>query len=277
MENNDTAPAISNKVEEKLKATGVISSSDLAQFQTQVAEEEAAAGPSLDESLLTETVIQLDPPADKITPQVTPVDMSSGFLMTVLLGTATLPTIFEGAIKAARECGAHVLTSPEELKITPGDKLSFVDSLVDDTRWTTQINLFGGRLRVKLRSRTSEESAAIMAELNRRHDRGEFNSMLDYGAALRGALLYFQIASINDIDYPAHDAEKDPLRSSVSWVGAKAEILTPTWAGRASSMLKGNEGRERAIFQALLVMEYKYWELTKQAESRSFWNPVEPT
>lgn len=160
------------------------------------------------------------------------------------------------------------LMDMDEAEISVLDKEEFMDCLVDDRRFTRYFDMLGGRITGKFRSRTTEESMAILAELARRQRNSGVIVSMEHSAFLRHACLAFQLIEYQGAEYriPA-----GPLRAQYD--AEKDELTPPAWLKLVDRYANMDEGLEQALYSKLREFERVYWTLVKHANNQDFWNP----
>jgi hypothetical protein len=162
----------------------------------------------------------------------------------------------------------------EDIEITESDKAEFINCLIDNKRFTRQFVLFGGKITGVIRSRTSDESRALIYEAQRRAQIGEILSDSDYAAVFRRAAMRFQIQQINGTEYPE---AKGPLLAQANFKSFMLEDKkadAPAWYQEAEDAYSNMQtGIEAAIFAEVMKFEYKYWTMVENSDNQDFWNP----
>lgn len=160
----------------------------------------------------------------------------------------------------------------EDVEVAEADKERFLDCLVDGKRFTKEYNLFNNRLRVTFRTRTTEETAALLGELTRKARAMDDLTSVEYSANLRHATMVFQVAELDDVEMPVPSG---PLKATFS--DKLARVEPPEWWKRLEFYATMSEGKEQAIYNALLSFEKTYWTMVRKAQDQNFWNPEDST
>jgi hypothetical protein len=160
-----------------------------------------------------------------------------------------------------------------EIEITDSDKEEFLDCLIDNRRFTRDFVLFGGKITGVIRSRTSDESRALIYEAQRRAQIGEILSDSDYAAVFRRCTMRFQIQQLNSTEFPE---PKAPLLAQANFKDFMLEdaVDAPEWYNEAEKAFSTMQtGVEAAIFAEIMKFEYKYWTMVENSDNQDFWNP----
>lgn len=160
------------------------------------------------------------------------------------------------------------LMDMEPAEITRADKEAFMDCLVDDSRFERSFSLFGGRVKGVFRSRTTAESLAIISEVNRAYSVVKNAMTTEFAATLRHANLAMQVAELDGVVYPIFE---EPLKSQYDV--DTDDVTEPKWWKLVNKYNNMPEGKEQALYTALLEFERVYWTMVKHAGDQNFWNP----
>lgn len=195
------------------------------------------------------------------------------------------PSFFEGVDSASKDAavnkdallklGQESKDSPNELLAMPNkgdvvisdaDKAAFLDSIVSGSRFESTTYLFGGRLKLKLRSRSLEETEAILSFLHRTGVKGELVTKADVSNAALTALLVAQVKELGDVSF-------DEMRRPLKYVETADGVKDPGWVKDLKIWNKKPEALCSAIGAALVDFEAKYWKMVDEAKNENFWNP----
>ena len=158
-------------------------------------------------------------------------------------------------------------TDVGDVKISVKDKVDFIESVVNNTRFTKDYSLFGGRMSLTVRSMTADETTAISTWLAKE---GTKDSAGLVSGRYRKYLLSAQIARINGVDNPPLD---QPLFETV---GKDGKTVAPGWIDRCDAW----DGYGSGVFQAILNCARNFDELYSalcgKAEDANFWSPDTP-
>lgn len=154
------------------------------------------------------------------------------------------------------------------LVITSRDKLAFLDSVVNNTRFTKDYSIFGGKVRFTVRSLTAEEVQALYAWILKM---GTSDPTGQIAGRYRKHALAAQIAKFND-------TEMLPLCAPLfTVIGKDGKIeKEPGWVDQGSFWDDKPSGVLQAIFSCLKDFDDIYATLCTKAEDTNFWNPDTP-
>lgn len=174
----------------------------------------------------------------------------------------------ETRIESFAASGRGMITGADAPKvdITTADKDAFVSAVVSGGRFVSRTRLFNGKVDVVFRSRSLEETEAILAYMQRNGISGKFTTKADVQDASLLALLVASVESINGVSYPEMRA---PLRYTETLDGVK----DPAWVEDLEIWRKKPDALLAALGDALVEFEAKYWAMTKAAKDENFWNP----
>jgi len=247
------------------KETQIFDASSLMEMQGKKIEEAEAPPEPVVEALDEETTFE---PTVKT-------DIVSALSLTTKL-KASSPSMYHILLKAAEDIGAHTVSTPQEITLTPEDKHTFLNSFLDNKTWVAECSAMGGRLRMSFRSRTVAQTSAIHAEVMRRYREGELEPGLSYNTTMLSCFLYFQLVSLNDMRYEQPPSKEEDLFAVNSYNEATSryEATPPTWYDKARALTKDMpDGKLRVIMNQLTIFETKYWELIMNIDTPDFWNP----
>lgn len=155
--------------------------------------------------------------------------------------------------------------SKEDLEITPKEKQDFLDALVTNGRWVQDCTIFGGKLRIKLRSRTREETNALYAYVRHTLATGDASlSVLQGDMAF--ILLVTHVAEINGTKYPE-------MKAPLTYTEEAGAEIEPGWLADLETWKKKPIALTDALINRIQLFEYKYWTMVYEASNASFWNP----
>lgn len=264
-----TPPDLAKTLNEKLAKAGQISSADLGDFTPPEATAAAAAKDAVP------TAVEKDTPA--------PV---SG------LAAGELPAQAENASKdvdaEAKSLSTQTMANSEGalalpvITITAADKAAFMDALIGLAPLELDFTRFTGNLRVRVRSRTYQQSDAIFQEarnylyVNKVHPHAVQATLW---RVIRCGLFFFQVVSLEtarkSAAYPAYEGA---LQSSSTLKNGVLEIVLPPWVDLA---LKAWGDVPVAVTNAVLnsIVEFdkKYFTMADKVNDENFWNPEDST
>lgn len=156
--------------------------------------------------------------------------------------------------------------------VTVGEehKNAFLDCLVTGDRYREKVSLYGGRITVTIRSRTIEETDAIMSYLQHLAASKLITSDYEYSSALRLAMLAAQVERFNDIEYP-------PLKHPLFATDKGAEVDPPAWVADLEVWKSKSEAVIAAIGTEISKFEARYWAMIRASGAINFWQPGEST
>lgn len=162
------------------------------------------------------------------------------------------------------------LFTTEEVVLTEDERNTFLDALVSGTRYERRFSLYDGRVKGRLRNRSTEESEAIAAWMNHGVRESKYKSALEYALVMRNALLASQVMELNGVRYP-----ELPTPLFRTQTGDKIE--DPAWPKVADTWSKQPEPVVAAVYEELRTFERKYWTMVVHARDQNFWHPAEST
>jgi len=154
----------------------------------------------------------------------------------------------------------------ERVTITNSDKLEFLKAVTTGNRFVQTVDLFGGNLRVKFRSRSVDETEAILAYMHKSGIDGKFVTKADVSDTSLAALLVAQVAEINGVEYAEM---KKPLKFTEDLDG----VHPPAWEADLDIWRSKPESLISALGAALVEFEAKYWKMVGASRDENFWNP----
>jgi len=172
---------------------------------------------------------------------------------------------------AGKEAGINI--DYDTVEITEDDKNSFIDSLIDNTRYTRQFSIFNGNVYGTIQSRTADETKALIHEAQRRVRTAEVLSDADYSAIFRKAVLRFQIKSLNGVEFPV---VQEPLLAQYNFSTVLSEnpVTPPKWFEEANQFWGAKQcGYVTAVYAEVMKFEFKYWTLVENSANQDFWHP----
>lgn len=153
------------------------------------------------------------------------------------------------------------------IKISVSDKAAFIDSVVNNSRFTKEYSLFGGKMNITVRSVTADETNAISTWIAKE---GIKDSAGLVSGRYRKYLLAAQVARINGLDNPPLDL---PLFETV---GKDGKTVAPGWIDRCNTWDGYGAGVFQAILKCVKDFDELYSVLCGKAEDANFWNPDTP-
>lgn len=152
--------------------------------------------------------------------------------------------------------------------ITPEDKVAFLDAIINNTRFTKSYSLFGGRIKIKIRSLTMDETNALAAWAFKQAVKDTTWHISGRG---RRYVLAAQVAMYNGTELPPLEA---PLYETLDKDGKTT--IDPGWVSRDSFWEDKDSGVIDAVIRCLSDFDMRYHILASKAEDENFWNPDTP-
>lgn len=154
--------------------------------------------------------------------------------------------------------------------ITDDDKTRFIDAVLRGCRYTAYAYLYGGKVRVKFRSRTLNETEAIMAYVHREGILGNIVTRADLSDNMMAALFVAQVEEVGDLSYPE-------MKQPYKFVDTPSGVENPGWIGELEMWKSKPEHLTAALGNALIEFEAKYWKMIGESKNENFWNPGRST
>lgn len=152
--------------------------------------------------------------------------------------------------------------------ITAEDKVAFLDSVVSNSRFEKKYKLFGGKISLRVRSLTADESQAIAAWALRHSADNPGDQMA--GRFLKHVLAA-QIASFNGVEMPPM---AEPLYETLDKDG---KTVSPVgWLNQGDFWDRQGFGVVQAVRGCVNSFDRLYAALCSRAEDENFWNPDTP-
>lgn len=185
-----------------------------------------------------------------------------------VLAQSELPGKPKGSDDIRRKINSEAYTE-EELEIRPDEKDAFVESLLTGSRHYQTYTIFGGRIKVTIRSRTIAETQAMYAYM--RHTLTKDASGL---ATLEGDMSYLLLAAqIDELNGTKYPEMQEPL----TFIEKDGKEYEPGWLGCLNTWKAKPEGLTNALINRVQLFEYKYWTMVSEASNRNFWTPETST
>jgi hypothetical protein len=181
----------------------------------------------------------------------------------------------DGVIKESNpsDIASTLLGDDMQVTITDVDRNAFLDALVSGERYIRKFSLFDGRIKGKLRCRSTEESEAVAAWFNHGLREAKWKSPLEYAIALRNGLLAAQVFELNGVRFPTLPA---PLYRTPD-PASPDKYIDPGWLAAAASWSQKPEPVVAALYEELRRFERTYWTMVYNATDQNFWHPAEST
>lgn len=154
-----------------------------------------------------------------------------------------------------------------DITVTPAEKLAFVNALVSNSRLVLPYELFGGKIKVSVRSMTFEETRALSEWCIA-------NAPKDIGGQISGKFRrYLLLAQVDEMNGVKFEPLAKPLFATV---GKDGKMEDPGWIGAASYWDDKPTVVVSAIARCVADFNRKYEFMTLKAEDVNFWNPDTP-
>ncbi len=169
-----------------------------------------------------------------------------------------------------KETAEDVSLGPKtkSITITPAEKAAFIDAVVNNTRFTKDYSLFGGRVKITVRSLTSDETNALAIWTVKSGAKDP--SGLTAGR-YRKYLAAAQIAMYNGVDMPPLE---QPLFETLGKDGKT--VNPPGWIERSGYWDGVGYGVFMAVMNCISDFDLRYSTLCKEANNENFWIPDTP-
>lgn len=156
----------------------------------------------------------------------------------------------------------------KERRISPRDKIAFIDAVASNERFTKDYSLFGGKLTLTVRSLTSDEVNALASWTAKQGTKDSAGLM---AGRYRKYLVAAHVAMLNGVEMPPLE---EPLYERL---GADGKTVDPPgWIKRSDYWDGMGYGQFQAIVKCLQNFDVLYSALCEKAEDANFWNPDTP-
>lgn len=152
--------------------------------------------------------------------------------------------------------------------ITHDEKVAFIDSVVNNTRFEKEYSLFGGKITFTVRSITVDEMNALASWTA---SKGSADPAGLMSGRYRKYLAAAQIARYNGVDMPPLE---EPLFPTLGNDGKT--VNDPGWIKRCEYWDGIGAGVFTAIMACLSDFDMRYSTLCREAENANFWIPDTP-
>lgn len=155
-----------------------------------------------------------------------------------------------------------------DVVITPSDKAAFIDAIVSNDRFKKEYSLFGGNLKVTLRSLTSDEVNALATWTARQGTKDSAGLM---SGRYRKYLLAAYIERLDGVEMAPLE---EPLYETVGSDGKT--VNPPAWVDRCKFFDGMGYGKFQALMSLVGEFDSLYSTLCEKAEDANFWIPDTP-
>jgi len=152
------------------------------------------------------------------------------------------------------------------VEITQQDKNKFIEAVITGDRFVSEAKLFGGRVTVRFRSRSMDETEAILAYIHRQGVLGKFETRTDVHNATLAALLVAQVQEYCGVEYP-------PMKKPYKFTEGVGGVQPPAWVDDMKIWSSKSDAVVAALGSALVSFEAKYWKMIEASKDENFWNP----
>ena len=152
--------------------------------------------------------------------------------------------------------------------VSPEDKIAFIDAVVGNTRYTKDYSLFGGKIKLTVRSLTADETNALAAWTVKS---GAKDPAGLTSGRYRKYLAAAQVAIYNGTEMPALE---EPLFETLESDGKT--VKQPGWVERSAFWDGLGYGVFSAVIKCISDFDLIYSTLCKEAENENFWSPDTP-
>jgi len=149
-------------------------------------------------------------------------------------------------------------------------KDAFISCLISGDRYRETFSKFGGKLLIVVRSRTAEETNAIVSYIRRKVITGETSTRELYSSYVRRAIVAAQIEEVNGVKYPE-------LASPYYFVETPEKMEPPAWEKQMDMWGSKPEQLFSVCADCVIEFEVRYWNMIAHAGDENFWNPGEST
>lgn len=171
-------------------------------------------------------------------------------------------------VESAHDPTIKIGAEMPQVTITPEDKVSFLDAIMSNTRFTKSYSLYGGRVRIRLRSLTLDETNAIAAFLFKQSVNDATWHLSGRG---RRYALAAQVEMFNGTELAPLEA---PLFETLAEDGKTTK--PPAWVDRDRFWDNKDVGLVEAILKCMTDFDTRYKILISKAQDENFWNPDTP-
>jgi len=156
----------------------------------------------------------------------------------------------------------------DDVEVSSVDKASFIDSVANNSRFTKDYSMFGGKLTFTLRSLTIDEVNALAVWSVRQGTKDPAGLV---AGKYRKHLLAAHLAMIDGVENPPL---KEPLFERIGQDGKSVE--EPGWLNQSAFSDSMSYGKFQAILNCIGKFDKLYSTLCSKAEDSNFWVPDTP-
>lgn len=155
-------------------------------------------------------------------------------------------------------------TTLSTVVITADDKASFVNAFINNTAWKQSVSLFDGQVKMTMRSRSSQETRAILTRLEKEVREGKIMSAAQYNTRLRDFILAAQVEEFNGIQF-------DPLKAPYMSQIVDGKEVEPAWLQQVAYWESLQDHVVAVLYREITEFERKYWALIHGANDANFY------
>lgn len=151
-----------------------------------------------------------------------------------------------------------------EVVITPEEKSAFIDAVVTGDRYRQSFDIFGGHVHIVVRSRTSDETAAMYAYMRHEMSKKDANTV-QMETDMQYLLLLTQVEEVNGTKF-------SELKAPYMFKAKGDSEEAPAWMEDMLAWKSKPEGLVGALVNRVQLFEYKYWTMVREAANKNFWS-----
>ena len=183
-----------------------------------------------------------------------------------VVGAASAPV--EGSSLSAGK--GSLSPASGDVEILRRHKEAFLDSVVSGGRYVEEFRIFGGRMSVRVRSRTNAETDALESYLRRQIALSAVSYESEYSSLTRRLLMVAQVAEVDGVEYPEMAA---PLK----YVETPEGLTPPAWEPSLGMWASKPDAVVAAISGCIMEFEARYWKMISMSRDENFWLSGEST
>lgn len=158
----------------------------------------------------------------------------------------------------------------EKVEILQEHRDRFIDSVVTGERYFEDFFLMGGRISIRIRSRSSEETDAIGSYLRVMVNKGDVRTDNEYSSLLRKLMCIAQVERMNGVAFPTMEA---PLLYEETTAGR----TPPAWEPRIAFWAAKPDAVVVMAVRCIMEFEARYWTMIRNVDDENFWRTGEST
>ena len=154
--------------------------------------------------------------------------------------------------------------------VTQNHKDAFIESVITGKRYVEYFSLFNGKVTLKIRARSVQETDAISAYARRMIATDKVKVDYEYSALMRKLLALAQVEEMNGVKNP-------PMEAPLFFEETEEGINPPAWEKRLKVWGDKPEAILIAVVRCILEFEARYWHMIRNVKDENFWQPGEST